>query len=495
MSEPGFIDLRIGHGVRGTAEDSVWPSFTDIMTVVVMIFLMALVVIMVRNNDLNQKLVDSIGVNDAIVRTNVSLSSQINSLTENLNLTQAEKDELGEKLLSTIARNNTLVETKASLEASISELEVLKASLTDENLALLAEKNRLTQANSLLANERDTLSADKSDLQQENESLISQSLALSKDRDRLAGENVQLKEENKVLDQQREELVVTRDNLDEDKVALQSEVQSLLEREQLLSTQLSAIERQFSQLQLDSGGEIDALSTRNLDLTGQLDQVNLRLAQLKLELDKQSLAQRNLTQELAKKEEEYTALQASEKTILEQRQELAEQLALKEQEYLALKNNEQSTLQRFSEASLQIEELAERIRERDRQISELRKITTQGSLRYTTLQEEYESLEEKYRSLVRAARSPAGKYIATVVFTRNLSGSYEYRFAEPGTSRELISREDLGARLQALKEQHGRNLYTKVVIPEDSDLSHDEAWRFTQEILNRYDYYYQPVEQ
>jgi len=489
MSEPGFIDLRIGHGVRGTAEDSVWPSFTDIMTVVVMIFLMALVVIMVRNNDLNRQLVDSIGVNDAIVQTNVGLSSQINALTENLNLTQAEKDELGGKLLSTIARNNTLVETKASLEVAISELETLKASLTDENLALLAEKNRLTQANSLLVDERDTLSADKTDLQRENATLVSQSLALSKDRERLTDENVQLKEENRALDQQRKELVVTRDSLGEDKVALQSEVQSLLQREQLLSTQLSAIEKQFSQLQLDSGGEIDALGIRNLDLTGQLDQVNLRLAQLKLEL------QRNLTQELSKKEEEYIALQASEKTILAQRQELADQLALKEQEYLALKNNEQSTLLRFSEASDQIEELAERIRERDRQILELQKITTQGSVRFTTLQEEYDSLEEKYRSLVRAARSPAGKYVTTVVFTRDSSGVYQYRFAEPGTSRQLVSREDLDSRLQALKEQQGRNLYTKVVIPEDSDLSHDEAWRFTQEILNRYDYYYQPVEQ
>ena len=111
------------------------------------------------------------------------------------------------------------------------------------------------------------------------------------------------------------------------------------------------------------------------------------------------------------------------------------------------------------------------------------------------MQEEYDSLEEKYRNLVRAARSPAGKYVTTVVFTRDSDGGYQYRFAEPGTSRERISREELETRLQSLKEQHGRNLYTRVVIPEDSDLSHDEAWRFTQEILNRYDYYYQPVEQ
>ena len=52
----GFIDLRIGHGAQGIGDDSVWPSFTDIMTVIVMIFLMALVVIMLRNFELDQQL-------------------------------------------------------------------------------------------------------------------------------------------------------------------------------------------------------------------------------------------------------------------------------------------------------------------------------------------------------------------------------------------------------------------------------------------------------
>ncbi len=35
----GFVDLRISPSVSGRSdEDSVWPSFTDIMTVVVLIF-------------------------------------------------------------------------------------------------------------------------------------------------------------------------------------------------------------------------------------------------------------------------------------------------------------------------------------------------------------------------------------------------------------------------------------------------------------------------
>ena len=41
-----------------------------------------------------------------------------------------------------------------------------------------------------------------------------------------------------------------------------------------------------------------------------------------------------------------------------------------------------------------------------------------------------------------------------------------------------------------LKARYGDKLYTKV-MPDDNSLTHGEAWRFTNKILNRYDYYYQ----
>jgi hypothetical protein len=35
-------------------------------------------------------------------------------------------------------------------------------------------------------------------------------------------------------------------------------------------------------------------------------------------------------------------------------------------------------------------------------------------------------------------------------------------------------------------------LYVKVIIPDNSGLSYNEAWRFTNDMLTRYDYYSQP---
>ena len=40
-----FVDLRMANaGIAGEAEGGIWPAFTDIMTVVLMIFLMSLVI-------------------------------------------------------------------------------------------------------------------------------------------------------------------------------------------------------------------------------------------------------------------------------------------------------------------------------------------------------------------------------------------------------------------------------------------------------------------
>jgi len=56
MKARGFVNLR-GTATASTNEDSVWPSFTDVMMVIVMVFLMALVVILIRNVDLTDQLV------------------------------------------------------------------------------------------------------------------------------------------------------------------------------------------------------------------------------------------------------------------------------------------------------------------------------------------------------------------------------------------------------------------------------------------------------
>ena len=53
--DDSFIDLRLNQRAA-QAEESFWPSFTDIMTVIVMIFLLAMVILLVRNMELLNEL-------------------------------------------------------------------------------------------------------------------------------------------------------------------------------------------------------------------------------------------------------------------------------------------------------------------------------------------------------------------------------------------------------------------------------------------------------
>ena len=55
---------------------------------------------------------------------------------------------------------------------------------------------------------------------------------------------------------------------------------------------------------------------------------------------------------------------------------------------------------------------------------------------------------------------------------------------------EEMSRNDLFQRLGALKERLGEELYIKIVIPDDSGLTYNEAWGFTKTVLTEFDYYY-----
>ena len=55
MTPGGFTDLRL-NGTSNEAQEGFWPSFTDIMTVVVMIFLISMVVLLLRNMELVNQL-------------------------------------------------------------------------------------------------------------------------------------------------------------------------------------------------------------------------------------------------------------------------------------------------------------------------------------------------------------------------------------------------------------------------------------------------------
>jgi len=112
----------------------------------------------------------------------------------------------------------------------------------------------------------------------------------------------------------------------------------------------------------------------------------------------------------------------------------------------------------------------------------------QSEKQLLSLQGEYTELDQKYQKLLKPARSSKGKQVVEVVYSK--SG---YSIRKPGEAAlRNIGRAALDAELSALKAQHGAELYVKVVIPDNSGLSYNDAWRFTSEMLSKYDYYNAP---
>jgi len=107
------------------------------------------------------------------------------------------------------------------------------------------------------------------------------------------------------------------------------------------------------------------------------------------------------------------------------------------------------------------------------------------------LKGEYETVKSKYEELIKPARSARGKHIAQVYYIKGESGEViRYRQpGDPGFSR--LSLAEVEQRLDKLKSEYGKDLYVKIIIPENSGLTYNEAWAFMRNLLVKYDYYYQ----
>ncbi len=152
MEPGGFVDLRLNRGDR-EGNESFWPSFTDIMTVVVLIFLIAMVVVLLRNMELVREL-----------RATLEAERQAMELAR---AAGQEKETLG-------ARLEEAREQLAAADRHIAELE--------ERLARLEEQNQV-RARALADREREL-----ERLQAEREALEEQSARLEREREEARGE-------------------------------------------------------------------------------------------------------------------------------------------------------------------------------------------------------------------------------------------------------------------------------------------------------------------
>lgn len=226
----------------------------------------------------------------------------------------------------------------------------------------------------------------------------------------------------------------------------------------------------------------------DLDLRRMLLQLELEEMQGRMEKTREALEAK--TGQLEKREEDLAgaqgALAEQQMQLMDMQEEYARVRAEmkmsqdvgaeREQELLEV----QRQLEKMREESVLHEQMYVEVEEQQRQTREELEL----------LQKEYEEMGEKYAALSKPARSPMGKAVAAVRY-RKVDGQPSFMLKFPDAEQfERIGREEMHQALSRLREEHGDELFVRIVIPMDSNLTYQEGWEFSLDLLRRYDYYY-----
>ena len=173
-----FVDLRMANaGISGDSEDSIWPSFTDIMTVVLMIFLMSLFAFLIRNTQLVDELLTALIEKEQISQQEQQSADENSSLQTHLALVRERILSLETSLQAVTGARNTLQQTLQQRENTVRELETeialltrLRDQLSDSNSDLIKQLDlkgiALTETEQTLEDTRDSLAATELELKE-----------------------------------------------------------------------------------------------------------------------------------------------------------------------------------------------------------------------------------------------------------------------------------------------------------------------------------------
>ncbi len=411
-----------------SGDNSFWPSFTDIMIVIMMIFLMATSLLVVRNWRLVAELRESIVAEQ--------LAAQIIESTSQENVTLEER-------LANVEQSN-----------SILRLRLLKK---DEEL-LIASNTIQQQAASIRALETSNIEF-RNSLDLANAALTVANLEI----ERVAAQYRDL--ENRVarlgtqLNQQAVENEKTRALLSNAK----AEIESLTQTSQAQQQEISSLTREKQRLSQE-------------------------IASLTQDRQRQDEEIASLTREKQRLSQEIASLTQDKQRLAQESQAYSRELLIFKDESRALLSSAKAEIDLLSRSS-QTQQQSITSLKQDKLF--LKREVEAYNRQLLALKGQYEVVKSQYEELVKPARSAKGKYIAQVYYIKGKSGKI-IRYKQPGDSGFTdLPLAEVEKRLSRLKAQKGKDLYVQIIIPENSGLTYNEAWDFMRKMLVKYDYYYQ----
>ncbi len=232
-------------------------------------------------------------------------------------------------------------------------------------------------------------------------------------------------------------------------------------------------------------------ATTNRTLSEQLTDTQYQLSLLRMQLmqaREQNVEQQNSLQESDRQ------LQSAQGLIgnLRRQKASAEQTRADTQRQFSRTQEDLSALnQRLQLVLAEQNDLQSELDNKTDNLNILRESTVLSEKQLVVLQQDFSSLQVKYDKLVRPARSAKGKIVVEVRYEKHSNVAViKYRRASEKTFK-TVKRSELDRYLTRLKTDNPGKLYVKIIIPSNSGLSYNEAWKFTSEILAKYDYYHQ----
>lgn len=264
------------------------------------------------------------------------------------------------------------------------------------------------------------------------------------------------------------------------------QIQSTSDTNLQLKQRLAQMEKESSIIRM----RLMDLSEEHRQSVAELDKSRKSNSSMQARLEQLSAEKERLNAGISQLRSDKTALLAS-KAELERQQELDRQARLALESRLDEQSTKLSTLQQ--QYQLSEEELATLralFKEQEDELSSLKSSQSAQLGQFRQLEQEYASLEKKYNRLIRPARSAVGKHVVQVRYQKQ-GGKLLIQMKAPADEGFAnVSEKRLHQRLTAIHGKHRKDLYIKIIFPDDSGLSYTEAWNLTEALLRRYDYYY-----
>lgn len=437
---------------HGVSEESFWPSFTDIMMVIVMVFLLVTVAVILNNWSLI-----------ADLKNSIQAQKIASSLAEN----RQEKNVTLESKLSSLEKQ--LVILNAKYKAEEKELSGARKQLSQKETALLSVEKHLNELTQEFDNKVILLTNTKKQLSESNQDNEEKITKIASLQASIASITTLKKELEALTIEQKNKLAEAQKNYDTLK-------QTLTVREKTVATLETNKKNNESQIirLKDDITKLNASIKDKGSKISQLEQDVSNLTQEKTQLISQNTTQKNTIDEHIK-----TQQQLKNEELLRTKQALEAAEAEKQRIILAMN-------EKITESEKQRELLASKLADANQQVVDLEKW---GESQLLSLQGEYDSLDAKYQKLVRPARSAKGKFVVSVTYRKRGNKKLVRIKPSPSASYHSVNQKELHKILSKLKSKYQDDLYLKIIIPDNSGLSYNEAWKFTNDLQKKYDYY------